>query len=191
MPSLSSCRASNAEGGMPGSHETAIPRATFISPRCRTRLKVRSMARIHSHRHGKSHQTRPPSKSTPSWVTTTPDEARAAIFKLAKEGLTPSRIGQTLRDDYGVPLVKPLTGKPLGKVLTEGKAAPKVPQDLHDLIERAQRVQKHLQTHKSDRKNVHSLELVEAKIYRLSKYYKERGILPHDFKFTAVVAQLA
>ena len=45
--------------------------------------------------------------------------------------------------------------------------------------------------HKSDRKNVHSLELVEAKIYRLSKYYKEKGILPSDFKYTAVVAQLA
>jgi len=149
------------------------------------------MARIHSHRHGKSHQTRPPSRSSPTWVTTTPDEARTVILKLAKEGVTPSRIGQTLRDDYGVPLVKPLVGKSLGSILVEGKAAPKVPQDLQDLIERAQRVQKHLQVHGSDRKNVHSLELVEAKIYRLSKYYKDRGILPSDFKYTAVVAQLA
>ena len=149
------------------------------------------MARIHSHRHGKSHQTRPPSKSTPSWVTTTPEEAKTVVLKLAKEGVSPSRIGQTLRDDYGVPLLRPLVGKSVGKVLTEGKAAPKVPQDLQDLIERAQRVQKHLQIHQSDRKNVHSLELVEAKIYRLSKYYKEKGILPSDFRYTAVVAQLA
>jgi len=149
------------------------------------------MARIHSHRHGKSHQTRPPSTSTPSWVTTSSEEARTVILKLAKDGVTPSRIGQTLRDDYGVPLVKPLAGKSVGEILTEGKAAPKIPQDLQDLIERAQRVQQHLQVHKSDRKNVHSLELVEAKIYRLSKYYKARGILPSDFKYTAVVAQLA
>ena len=149
------------------------------------------MARIHSHRHGKSHQTRPPSKSTPAWVTTTPDEARTVILKLAKDGVSPSKIGQIMRDDYGVPLVKPLLGKSLGRVLVEGKVAPKVPQDLEDLIERAQRVQKHLRDHKSDRKNVHSLELVEAKIYRLSKYYKEKGILPGDFKYTAVVAQLA
>jgi small subunit ribosomal protein S15 len=124
-------------------------------------------------------------------VTTTAEEARTVILKLAKEGVTPSRIGQTLRDDYGVPLVRPLAGKSLGTILTEGKAAPKVPQDLQDLIERAHRVQKHLQLHRSDRKNVHSLELVEAKIYRLSKYYKEKGILPSDFKYTAVVAQLA
>jgi len=149
------------------------------------------MARIHSHRHGKSHQTRPPSRSIPNWVTTTPEEAKTVVLKLAKDGVTPSRIGQTLRDDYGVPLLKPLMGKSVGKVLTEGKAAPKIPQDLHDLIERARRVQKHLQAHKSDRKNVHSLELVEAKIYRLAKYYKEKGILPSDFKYTAVVAQLA
>ncbi len=148
------------------------------------------MARIHSHRHGKSHQTRPPSKNTPNWVTATPEETKAVILKLAKEGATPSSIGQTLRDDYGVPLVKPLVGKSVGTILAEGKSSPKMPQDLQDLIERAQRVQKHLQGHKSDRKNVHSLELVEAKIYRLSKYYKEKGILPSDFRYTAVVAQL-
>ena len=149
------------------------------------------MARIHSHRHGKSHSTRPTSKSTPSWVTYGADETKAAILKLAKDGLTPSQIGMALRDDYGVPLAKPLLGMSIGEVLTEAKAAPSLPQDLKDLIDRAERVQKHLIVHKGDRKNVHSLELVEAKIYRLSKFYKEKGILPSDFKYTAVVAQLA
>lgn len=149
------------------------------------------MARIHSHRHGKSHQTRPTSKSTPSWVTYGTEETKSAIMKLAKDGLTPSQIGMTLRDDYGVPLSKPLLGKSIGEVLAEGNAAPSMPQDLKDLIDRAERVQKHLAVHKGDRKNVHSLELVEAKIYRLTKYYKARGILPKNFKYTAVVAQLA
>jgi small subunit ribosomal protein S15 len=162
-----------------------------MSPTPRTRPNTRVMARIHSHRHGKSHQTRPPGRGNPNWVTTTSDEARTVALKLAKDGLSPSKIGQALRDDYGVPLVKPLVGESLGKILAEGKVAPKIPQDLQDLIERAQRVQKHLGSHRSDRKNVHSLELVEAKIYRLSKYYKEKGILPSDFKYTAVVAQLA
>lgn len=148
------------------------------------------MARIHSHRHGKSHQTRPPSRSNPSWVTTTSEEATNVALKLAKEGVSPSKIGQALRDDYGVPLIKPLASKSLGSILSEGKAAPKMPQDLQDLIDRAQRVQRHLGTHRSDKKNVHSLELVEAKIYRLSKYYKAKGVLPSDFKYKAVVAQL-
>ncbi len=149
------------------------------------------MARIHSHRHGKSHTTRPLSKGAPSWVKSTPEEVRTAILKLAKEGVSQSKIGLALRDDYGVPLAKPFLGKSISEVLADGKAAPKLPQDLHDLIDRAQRVQKHLQIHHSDRKNVHSLELVEAKIYRLSKYYKGKGILPGEFKYTAVVAQLA
>ena len=131
------------------------------------------------------------SKSAPAWVTTSSEEATAAILKLAKEGVSPSRIGMSLRDDYGVPLVRQLLGKTVGEVLSEGNAAPKLPQDIQDLIDRAQRVQRHLKGHKSDRKNVHSLELVEAKIYRLSKYYKEKGILPDDFRYTAVVAQLA
>ena len=149
------------------------------------------MARIHSHRHGKSHQTRPTSKAPASWITAKPEDVKAAALKLAKEGVSPSRIGMVLRDDHGVPLVKPILGKSLVEVLAEGKSAPKLPQDLQDLIDRAQRVQRHLQDHGSDRKNVHSLELIEAKIYRLSKYYKERGVLPQDFKYTAVVAQLA
>lgn len=148
------------------------------------------LARIHSHRHGKSQQTRPSAKNAPAWVETTPEEAKAAILKLSKEGVTQSKIGQILRDDYGVPLTKPLLGKSIAEVLAEEKASPKLPQDLQDLIDRAQRVQKHLKIHGSDRKNVHSLELVEAKIYRLSKYYKGRGILPNDFKYAAVVAQL-
>jgi small subunit ribosomal protein S15 len=149
------------------------------------------LARIHSHRHGKSHQTRPASKSTPSWVTYSADEAKAAVVKLAKDGLTAGQIGMALRDDHGVPLVKPLVGQSIGELLTENKVAPQLPQDLKDLIERAERVQRHLAAHKGDRKNVHSMELVEAKIYRLSKYYKARGTLPKDFKYTAVVAQLA
>lgn len=148
------------------------------------------MARIHSHRHGKSHQTRPTSKASPSWVTYGPDEAKATIVKLAREGLTVSQIGATLRDEYGIPLVKPLLGMSVTGVLRESKLSPQLPQDLRDLIDRANRVQKHLQAHRSDRKNVHSLELVEAKIYRLAKYYKEKGLLPSDFKYTAVVAQL-
>jgi small subunit ribosomal protein S15 len=123
-------------------------------------------------------------------VTYSKEETETTIAKLAKEGLTPSQIGLALRDDYGVPLVRPLLGKSIGRVLTESKNAPQIPQDLRDLIERAARVQKHLQLHKADRKNVHSLELVEAKIYRLVKYYRGRGLLPADFKWTAVVAQL-
>jgi len=120
-----------------------------------------------------------------------PEELKALTIKLAKEGLTPSQIGTMLRDEYGVPLAKPIMGSSIREVLAQAQMAPKVPEDLQNLVEKAKRVQKHLDGHKSDRKNVRSLELIEAKIYRLSKYYKRIGTLPKDFKYTAIVAQLS
>jgi small subunit ribosomal protein S15 len=148
------------------------------------------LARIHSHRHGRSHQTRPPSKRIPQWVTYSPEEIEALIVKLGKEGKTASEIGMILRDEYGIPLVKPILNKSVVEILREKKVYPSIPEDLQNIMNRAQRVQKHLQVHRSDRKNVHSLELIEAKLYRLVKYYKRKGILPEDFKYTTVVAQL-
>ena len=96
-----------------------------------------------------------------------------------------------LRDEYGIPLVKPITGKSVGELLRENKLAPAIPEDLQNLLDSARRVQSHLNAFRADRKNVRSLELIEAKIYRLSKYYKEIGVLPQDFKYSAVVAQLS
>ena len=148
------------------------------------------MARIHSHRHGKSHQSRPTSKRPPSWLTYSADEVSSMAIKMGKEGLTPSQIGVRLRDEYGIPLVKPIIGKSISTLLRENKLAPAIPEDLQNLLERAKRVQLHLSNYKSDRRNVRSLELIEAKIYRVSKYYKRMGILPDDFKYAAVVAQL-
>jgi small subunit ribosomal protein S15 len=111
-------------------------------------------------------------------------------IKMGKEGLTPSQIGVRLRDEYGIPLVKPIIGKSITTLLRENKLAPALPEDLQNLLERAKRVQQHLANFKSDRRNVRSLELIEAKIYRLSKHYKKVGVLPSTFKYTAVVAQL-
>jgi small subunit ribosomal protein S15 len=111
-------------------------------------------------------------------------------IKMGKEGLTPSQIGVRLRDEYGIPLVKPIIGKSITTLLRENKLAPALPEDLQNLLERAKRVQSHLANFKSDRRNVRSLELIEAKIYRLSKHYKKVGVLPSTFKYTAVVAQL-
>jgi small subunit ribosomal protein S15 len=75
--------------------------------------------------------------------------------------------------------------------MTENKVVTGLPDDLQNLLNRAQKVQRHLEIFKADRKNVRSLELVEAKIYRLSEYYKTLGTLPADFKYKAVIAQLA
>lgn len=113
------------------------------------------------------------------------------MTKLAKEGRTPSQIGIILRDEYGIPLAKQVTGKSILDIMRENKVTTPLPEDLQNLLNRAQRLQQHLSTFKADRKNVRSLELVEAKIYRLSEYYKRLGVIPDDFKYKAVIAQLA
>src|SRR5579862_1712519 len=115
------------------------------------------LARIHSHRHGKSHQTRPTSKRAPAWLTYSVDEVTAMVIKLAKEGVTPSAIGVRLRDEYGIPLVKPIIGKSIMDLLGENKLAPAIPEDLQNLLDSARRVQAHLNAFKADRKNVRSL----------------------------------
>ncbi len=149
------------------------------------------MARIHSHRRGKSHSTRPSSKRSPTWVNYSQDEMIAQIGKYTKEGLSPSIIGMRMRDDYGIPNVKTFLGNSIKGVLGEDKSKQPLPEDLSNLVRRAARLKSHLENAHADRKNVRSLELIEAKIHRLSNYYKVKNELPMNWKYSAAVAQLA
>jgi small subunit ribosomal protein S15 len=148
------------------------------------------MARIHAHTHGKSHSIRPTSKNAPTWVTQNQGELAALVVQLSKEGLTPSQIGINLRDEYGIALIKSTTGKTITKILLENNIKEEMPEDLDQLIRKAIGLQKHIKAHNSDRINVRSLELIEAKIHRLSKYYKRVGKLRKNWKYAAVIAQL-
>lgn len=112
------------------------------------------------------------------------------MVKMAKDGLGPSEIGLRLRDEHGVPLTKPVVGKKVAKILADNNIKPDMPEDLDRLVHKAAGLQKHLKAHNSDHRNVRSLELVEAKIHRLSQYYKSTGKIPTNWKYAAVVAQL-
>jgi small subunit ribosomal protein S15 len=149
------------------------------------------MARIHAHRKGKSHSTRPmkPDAKAP-WVTLGKGEVTSLIVKMSKDGLTPSEIGVKLRDEYAIPLAKSVLDKSIMQILEEEKASLEIPEDLDMLVKKAIGLQKHLRTHKSDRNNVRSLELLEAKVHRLSRYYKREGRLPQQWRYAAVVAKL-
>jgi small subunit ribosomal protein S15 len=96
-----------------------------------------------------------------------------------------------MRDDYGIPIVKTFLGKAIKDVLLENKAKKPLPEDLSNLVQRAARLKAHLENAHADRKNVRSLELLEAKIHRLSNYYKVQNELPLNWKYSAAVAQLA
>jgi small subunit ribosomal protein S15 len=148
------------------------------------------MARIHAHTRGKSHSTRPASPSLPTWLTMTPGEVSSLVISLSKEGLSPSEIGLNLRDHHAIPLVKPITGKTITQLLSDGDVKKELPEDLGNLVEKAIGLQKHIKNHNTDHRNVRSLELIEAKIHRLSKYYKRNGRLSKNWKYSAIIAQL-
>jgi small subunit ribosomal protein S15 len=96
-----------------------------------------------------------------------------------------------MRDDYGIPSTKTFLGKSVKKVLADAGDKRIMPEDLSRLVERAAKLKSHLSSHHADRKNVRSLELLEAKIHRISNYYKRLNELPGDWKYSAAVAQLA
>ncbi len=148
------------------------------------------MGRLHSHRHGKSHSIRPVTLRTPSWITQSPKEIEELIVKYSKEGLAPSQIGIRLRDQHAIPLSKPITKKGVLKILDENKLTPEMPEDLDNIVKKAVGLQKHLKANKGDHRNVRSLELIEAKVHRLSTYYKKIGKIPTNWKYKSVVAQL-
>jgi small subunit ribosomal protein S15 len=146
---------------------------------------------MYSKSKGKSHSTRPIFKRAPSWITYSPDEVEALIVNMAKDEVPPSLIGIKLRDEYGIPLVKPFLGKSINDVLRANDFVKEIPDDLDLLVKRANQIQLHLKNHPSDRKNVRSLELVEAKIHHLTKRYKKLNLVPSNWKYKSQVAQLA
>jgi small subunit ribosomal protein S15 len=148
------------------------------------------MGRLHTHNHGKSHSTRPAELKKPSWITQSPKEIEEMIIKYAKEGLSPSQIGLKLRDQHAIPLVRPIINKGILQVLNENKVGLELPEDLNNIVNKAVGLQKHLKSNKSDSRNVRALELIEAKVHRLSVYYKKVGRIPKNWKYKSVVAQL-
>jgi small subunit ribosomal protein S15 len=148
------------------------------------------MGRMHTHRHGKSHSIRPATLRAPSWITLGPKEIEELIIKYAKDGLSLSQIGIKLRDQHSIPLIKPILKKSLEEVLEENNLKPEMPEDLKNMVEKAVGLQKHLKANKGDNRNVRSLELIEAKVHRLSVYYKRIDRIPKTWKYKSVVAQL-
>jgi small subunit ribosomal protein S15 len=140
---------------------------------------------------GKAHQIRPVSKRPPSWCKYQPEEVEAIVIKLAKEGNSTSRIGTILRDQYSIPLAKPITGKTITKILKEAQLAPTMPEDLSNLIKKAENLGAHYEKNRTDLNNKRSLQIIEAKIHKLSRYYKREGVLPKNWKYEPKIASLA
>ncbi len=132
---------------------------------------------------GRSRSSRPVSKRPPNWVEYQPDEVKALIINLAREGRSPSEIGNILRDEHGVPLVKPIVGSGIQGVLEEAGLSPNIPEDLYNLMVKATRIRRHLERNPKDFGNKRGLQLTEAKIFALTRYYQRKGRLPVGWRY--------
>ena len=140
---------------------------------------------------GKSHSIRPVSRRPPSWCKYEPEEVEAFIIKLAKEGHNASSIGTILRDQYAIPLVKPITGKSIKDTLKAAGLAPAMPEDLNNLMKKAKRMAVHMEKNKKDAHNKRNMVLLEAKIHKLSRYYKKTGVLQQNWKYEPKIASVS
>ena len=140
---------------------------------------------------GKSHSVRPVSRRPPNWCKYQPEEVEAFIIKLAKEGHSLSSIGTILRDQYAIPLVKPITGKSISDTLRAADLLPSMPEDLANLIEKAKSLGVHIEKNKKDLHNKRSMQVIEARIHKLSRYYKREGVLPRNWKYVAKIASVS
>ncbi len=148
------------------------------------------MGRLHTHNHGKAHSIRPIESKFSSWVKQDTKEIEDLVIKYTKDGLTPSQIGIKLRDQHAIPLVKPIINKTISDILDQNDLKSEIPEDLNNIVTKAVGLQKHLKSNKNDRRNIRSLELIEAKVHRLSMYYKKIGRIPRNWKYKSVIAQL-
>ncbi len=141
------------------------------------------MARMYSRRKGKSGSKRPPWTKVPPWVTYSPEEIENIVVEKATTGHSSAMIGLILRDSYGIPSVKKICGKSIFNIMKENDVATKMPEDLLNLIRKAQNLRKHLEENKGDLHSKRGLQLIESKLRRLVKYYRNKGYIEADFRY--------
>ncbi|MHA1917835.1 MAG: 30S ribosomal protein S15 [Candidatus Ranarchaeia archaeon] len=148
------------------------------------------MGRMHTRKRGKSGSTRPTRKNPPEWISRTPEWVEEKVVELAKIGTSNSMIGITLRDQYGVPLVNHITGKTISQILKNNNLNPDFPEDLVNLMKQAVNIRKHLEDNKKDLHGKFGLQKIEAKIHRLSKYYRKVKAINQTWKYKPAEAAL-
>lgn len=148
------------------------------------------MARMHTRRKGQAGSKKPLRTEPPKWSNTNKEEIENTIQQLATQGKSSSEVGMILRDRYGVPDVTLVTGKKIVAVMKEKNVAPKVPEDIYNLIVDVLELKKHIDKNKKDVHNKRALNNKVSKIRRLEKYYRREGVLPQDWKYSLERAEM-
>ncbi|HTT17080.1 MAG TPA: 30S ribosomal protein S15 [Thermoplasmata archaeon] len=148
------------------------------------------MSRIHSGRKGRAGSHRPYPLARPEWVTASSEEVVTQAVQLAKGGRSAAQVGLALRDGLAVPSVRAVTGKRLGAVLAGAGVKAEIPDDLQALLKRVVHLQHHLETHPNDLANRRGLTLMESRIRRLARYYRQHRRIAENWRYSAAGAAL-
>ena len=143
------------------------------------------MGRMYGKGKGIAKSAMPYRRRAPAWLKTKPEEVVEQITKMAKKGVLPSQIGVSLRDSFGVPKVKAVTGNKILRILKLQGLAPTIPEDLYHLIKKGVQMHKHMEKNKKDKDSKFRLVLVESRIHRLARYYRRTKQLPANWKYSA------
>eukprot|EP00746_Dinoflagellata_sp_MGD_P161539 gnl/MRDRNA2_/MRDRNA2_88731_c0_seq1.p1 gnl/MRDRNA2_/MRDRNA2_88731_c0~~gnl/MRDRNA2_/MRDRNA2_88731_c0_seq1.p1 ORF type:complete len:152 (-),score=25.17 gnl/MRDRNA2_/MRDRNA2_88731_c0_seq1:188-643(-) len=146
------------------------------------------MGRMYGKGKGIASAACPYRRRPPTWLKMKPEDVTDHICKLAKKGLTPSQIGVTLRDSFGIPQVHTVTGVKILRILKSNNLAPEIPEDLYHLIKKAVSIRKHLDRNRKDKDSKFRLILCESRVHRLARYYKRVKALPATFKYVSSTA---
>ncbi len=148
------------------------------------------MARMHARKRGSSGSKKPLRYKPPKWVRLNEKKIRAKILEMAKAGYSSAKIGTLLRDQYGIPSTKLVLDKKIVKILEEEGFQYEIPEDLTNLLKKAIRLNTHVENNSRDKTNRRGLQLVEAKIRRLVRYYKKKDRLPESWSYSIEQAKL-
>jgi len=148
------------------------------------------MARMHSRKKGASRSRPPTAANAPEWSDVSKEELQKLVIKLHESGLPSTKIGLTLRDQYGVPSVKLVLGKNMNRFIKEKSSLPEIPEDLGNLMRRALHLRKHLKSNVKDVHNKRALQLMESKIRRLVRYYHDSGRLAPSWEYKPETAEM-
>jgi small subunit ribosomal protein S15 len=143
------------------------------------------MTRMHSGGRGSSGSTKPAARTEPRWLDFETDEVRNMVVDLARDGHSPSEIGRILRDQHGIPSVKQITGQKITDILDDEGLGLDMPEDLKNLVDKADSLQSHLEKHPKDLQTERQLELVKARVRKLASYHRDEGNIPSDWEYTA------
>ncbi len=141
------------------------------------------MARMHSGGKGRSGSKRPDVSEAPAWSEQDKKLVEGLIVELHDAGNSNAMIGTILRDQHAVPSVKLLLGKTVGTVLSENGKSREVPEELMNMMRKAQGIIDHLENNRKDLHNSRQLTLIESKIRRSARYFRDNGMLSEEWKY--------